>query len=132
MKIRNGFVSNSSASSFTIYGWTEEDLSNQIAKICPVFKGINISIDEWEFVANLEEHWTGDDYAITSSDHHDEYGIVYGVGKAGSEIDHYMSEGRWEDFEYPEPNEEERKKMDEMAEKINLPKPKIYKGTFWA
>ena len=55
MKCRNGFVSNSSASSFTIYGWTEEDLSKHVAKLSPVFEGVELYIEEVGMPEGLKE-----------------------------------------------------------------------------
>jgi hypothetical protein len=131
MKIRNGFVSNSSASSFTIYGWSEDSLSANIAKLSPAFAGVAITIDEDVFEQNLEEIWTGDSWDIVSK--HDPDGIkIIGIGQSGCEIDHYLPPGQdWEDFEYPEPTDKKKKEFDKIAKQLNLPKPKLYKRTWF-
>ena len=133
MKIRLGYVSNSSASSFTIYGWTETDLSEHVGKLLPSFAGVSIQIDEDLFCENIEKLWDGHERDIITSRDADGYNVI-GLGQAGDEIDHCQSltDGRWEDFEFPEPNEEQKKKFDKLAKKMKLPKPKIYKGTFFA
>jgi len=131
MKIRNGFVSNSSSSSFTIYGWTQEDLCKHLSSISPAFTDIEFWIDQYTFSENLEKIWDGDNWDITYSNTRDG-GQVFGLGVSGMEVDHYLPPHQdWEDFKYPEPEDEKRKKFDELAEKLNLPKPKLYQDTFF-
>jgi hypothetical protein len=139
MKIRIGFVSNSSATSFTIYGWTVEDLSSHMASLCPAYEGVNISLDyygENGFLRNLEKAWkeSGEenDWDIVESENSDG-GQIFGLGESGDEIDHYLPQGQaWEDFEYPEPSLDKIKKFDEIAKKLKLPKPRMHKATFFA
>lgn len=131
MKIRNGFVSNSSASSFTIYGWTSSELSNHIASLCPALTGIEIIVNEYEFVRNIQNHWLGESwdivYAINEKDE-----MVFGLGETEDGIDHYMtSYERWEDYECDEPTDEQKKEFDEIVKKLNLPIPSIHKATFY-
>ena len=131
MKVRNGFVSNSSSSSFTIYGWKGEDLSKYLASLSPAFEGMDFYLDEWTFQENLEKLWDGEDWDITHSRDRDG-GQVFGLGVAGIEVDHYLPPHQnWEDFKYPEPSDERRKKFDELAEKLNFPKPQLYQDTFF-
>ena len=132
MKIRLGFISNSSATSFTIYGWSEQDLTAHFTSLSPVMEGVELSIDEYAFREKLDKEWGGKDWAITNSEDKDGY-MIYGLGEYGCEIDHYFQgPGRWEDFRFPEPSDEDKKKMDEMAARLNLPEPKLYSDTFFA
>jgi len=128
MKIRNGFVSNSSSSSFTIYGWKGEDLSKHLASLSPAFEGMDFYLDEWTFTENLEKLWQGEDFDITYSK--DRYGDqVFGLSVAGTEVEYYLPPHQ--DFEYTEPSDERRKKFDNLAEELNFPKPMLYKDTFF-
>ena len=130
MKIRLGHVSNSSASSFTIYGWTEKELSQHIGNIMPSFFDVDMFIDDETFCDNLEKLWDGHEWDIVADASSDGMKI-FGLGEAGDEIDHNVTEGRWEDFKYPEPSDEKKKAFDEVAKKLNLPKPSIYQETFF-
>ncbi len=130
MKIRNGFVSNSSSSSFTIYGWSEEVLSKHIGKLLPDFVGVEVSIDEDVFCENIEKIWAGHDWDILSF--RDSNGCnIFGIGTAGDEVDHYAMDF-FKDFKYDEPSNKKKKQLDEVAEKLGLPAPQVYQETFYA
>jgi len=131
MKIRNGFVSNSSSSSFTIYGWKGDDLNKHLASLSPAFVDVEVWFDEDAFSENLEKVWNGKNWDMTYSRDRDG-GQVIGLGVAGDHVDHYMAPHQdWEDFEYPKPEDEKRKKFDELAIKLGLPKPQLYQDTFY-
>lgn len=132
MKIRNGFVSNSSSSSFTIYGWSEEVLSKHVGENMPIgLDFLKLDIDEDLFTEKLEELWPGENtWDITSCRDSNGYN-VFGIGSAGDEVDHYVDNFS-NDFRYDEPNDDKKKQLDEIAEVLNLPAPKIYQETFYA
>lgn len=131
MKIRNGFVSNSSASSFTIYGWKKKDLFSYLDKL-------NLSGENFEdfgFIYKMEkrikELWNGDpsDIVIAETSYGDE---IIGIGTRDSEIDHSIPDGEyWEDFEFDAPSTDYQNKLKKMAEDLDLPKPSLYQETFF-
>jgi len=130
MKIRNGFVSNSSSSSFTIYGWSEKILSKHISESLPAFVGVRLEIDEDVFCENIEKLWDGREWDIISFRDRDGYNI-FGVGSACDEADHYV--GNWhEGFRYDEPDDEKKKQLEEIGKKLGLPEPQIYSDTYYA
>lgn len=63
MKVRNGFVSNSSSSSYILYGIFEEDLPYDIQEKIDLFKD-NCDGDDDEFLDNL----FGQDYDIIAEE----------------------------------------------------------------
>lgn len=63
MKVRNGFVSNSSSSSYILYGIFEEDLPYDIQERIDLFKD-NCDGDDDEFLDNL----FGQDYDIIAEE----------------------------------------------------------------
>jgi hypothetical protein len=131
MKIRKGFVSNSSSSSFTIYGWTEKILSEHAKDIASGLSYVKLEIDEEALVEKIEELWPGENtWDIHSCEDSDGYG-VYGVGTAGEEVDHYINNFT-NAFKYPEPNAEKKKQLDEIAKTLGLPAPQMYQETFYA
>ncbi|MHA1468971.1 MAG: hypothetical protein ACTSSP_00265 [Candidatus Asgardarchaeia archaeon] len=129
MKIRTGFVSNSSVSSFTIYGWTEKDLSEHLASLCSSFKNVDVSIDE-SFIESLDEIWEGNKWDLNST-----YGpdgrMVFGLGTHDSEVDHSGYDYTGENFKFPEPSYKDQKKFDELAKKLKLPQPKMHQATWY-
>jgi len=127
MKIRNGFVSNSSSSSFTIYGWTEDVFENVLKNSSPLLDGMRIDIDEYQIIENLEKFWD-DPYSLTCCCD-SEGRKVFGLGRYGTEIDHYVED--WENFYYDEPTDEEKEKFDKLAKELKLPKPQIIKEAFY-
>lgn len=131
MKIRTGFVSNSSASSFTIYGWSEKDLAEHISTFCPAFEGTDITVED-EFFYNIQKAWEGHDWDITEGKDANGYEI-FGLGESQVDIDHNhpIGNGPWEEFKYPEPSDEDKEKFNKLAEKLKLPKPKIYQRTWF-
>jgi len=128
MKIRNGFVSNSSSSSFTIYGWTEKIFKETLGTVSPLLEGMEIYIDEWKMIDNLEKLWE-DQRGVDCCDDADGF-KVFGIGTSGTEIDHYIDD--YQNFYYDEPSDENKAKLDKIAEKLGMPKPQIYKGNFYA
>ena len=134
MKIRQGFVSNSSSSSFTIYGWTSDELAEYVAGLLPFVTSfeevrIDFSVDAYDFVKKLQENWDGDIFDLTFSNTEDGE-MVFGLGTAGQEVDHY-NESFTDAFEYAEPDIASQEKFDELAKKLNLPVPHMHQGTFY-
>jgi hypothetical protein len=120
MKIRMGFISNSSTTSFTIYGWTETQLSEHIGKLLPAFVGVNVTIDEDTFSENIEKLWSGHEWDVTCS--RDESGYnVFGVGDVGDE-----------NFMPKEPTDDQKKELEAIAVKLGLPAPTMHQGTYYA
>ena len=126
MKIRIGFVSNSSAASFCIYGWTSKELENTRFKD-EEFKWYPYECKK--FVAEI--HKIDPTLKITSSHTPEDY-FVIGVGEAGTEIDHNMEYDQdWHDYRCPEPSISKGKRLDEVAKKLDLPQPKLYADTWF-
>lgn len=119
MKIRMGYVSNSSSTSFTIYGWTEKELSEHIGKLLPAFVGVNVIIDEETFCENIEKLWSGHEWDITCSRNEAGYN-VFGVGSVGGESS-----------KLTEPTDKEKKEMDAIAAKLGLPSPSMLHENFF-
>ena len=109
MKTRAGFVSNSSAMSFCIYGWT----------------GSYTEMRELE--QKLKE--THPELGVFEFSHPDEDSIV-GVGNSAYEFDHYMDED-WQEYESKPPTKEEMEALDKVAEEMGLPAPMMESCTWW-
>lgn len=108
MKIRNGFVSNSSSCSFCLYGWergSRSKLDDLHEKIKEAYPNINL---------------------ICAYGSNDSY--VLGVGNYDDGIDH--DNENWEEYEADYPTAEEVAQIDEAVKKLNLPKPEYYQDTF--
>jgi len=109
MKFRTGFVSNSSAASFCLFGWKASDLSE-------------------EQVETLMAAKHKDLYSVW----HPEDGEILGVGNSYSEIDHNMDEWQdWHDFVSPPPDKESLQTLQLLAQKLQLPDPHMYADTYW-
>ena len=113
MKIRAGFVSNSSSSSFCIFGWGENDLKS-------------IGFDYYNFIKAVQEK------CGLSLDHSfyngsDEY--IIGLGNTNEEFDHYMED--WQSYECDPPTEEQKILIYEIGMIFKLPKPGLYADTWF-
>jgi len=107
MKIRNGFVSNSSSTSFCVYGWIKDDL-NQTVK--DTLKKI-----EAEESRNFKRFYI-------------ECGTSIGFGR--KEDAEYNEDGEPIESEIDGPTTEEVEYIDAITKKYNLPSPSYYSGTF--
>jgi hypothetical protein len=123
MKIRNGFVSNSSSSSFCIYGWTEDVFKDKHESLKGDKTYYNYGADELEKLLKTTSH----ELIIVSSSSLFSH-FVMGVGNVETEIDHYIEE--WEDHVAEEPTRKEMEELDRVAEKLSLPKPQMYTATW--
>ena len=114
MKIRQGFVSNSSSQSFTIFGWTKDDLHL-----------------DWEgqldLVKSIKEIYP--DLEILNDIPHPEHEWIMGVGESAADMDHYMQD--WEDFRCEGPTQEEMDKLSEVATLLSLPEPHSDQRTWY-
>ncbi len=126
MKIRTGFVSNSSTTSFTIYGWSEKVLSEHIGKSLLAFSNVELTIDEETFCENIEKLWSGDEWDVVSC-RNESHEYIFGIGSAGEEVDHDMLDP----FEFDEPTKNQKKELDAIAEELKLPAPSIYQEVFY-
>jgi len=119
MKLRTGFVSNSSGASFCIYGWTNDELGlsdSQVYSFLDMIKALDKSIVE-------SSHPSAD--------------RIIGVGNKRSEVDHdYRDDtvgryGDWHDYRCPEPSKKDMANLDAIAEKLGLPKPTLQVETWY-
>ncbi len=130
MKIRNGFVSNSSAASFCIYGWTE-DVFKDRPDLLPTEE--QVSMSNYRHVSYILEDLLktiphGLSIIENNSPNND---FVIGVGNSSTDIDHNMGEGEyWEDYISDEPTQKEMRELEKVAEKLKLPLPKMYSATW--
>jgi hypothetical protein len=107
-------VSNSSAASFCIYGWTNDEL------------GLSGSHQVYAFLDMIQAL----DKSIVESSH-PFVDRVIGVGEIRSEVDHGYENGDWKDYRCPEPSKKDMQKLDMIAEKLGLPKPTIQAATWF-
>lgn len=138
MKIRNGFVSNSSASSFCIYGWKVRQINYNNDGDCIVHQKRIM-----EMLECLEKEFKSKSYNILTHYVDDYEDLILGIGSYKTEFDHDMDpelDGWWYDYESPSPNKKDCDKLDalrkEFEEKFSdmllLDSFKIYEATYWA
>lgn len=123
MKIRMGFVSNSSAASFCIYGWHEEMLGDLTCWQM---------YDLIKYIRNNNK-----DISIVDSNSQS-YEMIFGVGNSETDIDHWYNEyfesgynENWEDYKSEPPTKEEMERLDEIAKELGLPNPEIFSDTWF-
>jgi hypothetical protein len=112
MKIRAGFVSNSSSASFCIYGWTNTKLDMKCNDAYDLYRKLRMDYDK----------------IVESS--HPCCEMVMGVGNVHTNL--YTDENEdWRDFVSDPPTEQEMAELDKIALKLNLPKPEMYSETWY-
>ena len=119
MKFRMGFVSNSSAASFCIYGWTFEDLEP-------------FGVKRWEqfdILKMLDAKYPDLKSSLTESSTPTSDWMI-GVGNATDKLDHYYH-GDWEDYRSLEPTKEEMEKLDKVAVEMGWSKPSLNSATWF-
>jgi len=122
MKTRIGFVSNSSAASFCIYGWDDEYLRSATG-------------ESWNYesvIGMMEKLRSVYKIDIKDSNSPSAY-VVFGVGNSYTEIDHGMDSKYecWEDYVSDPPSKEEMEKLDRIAKEMELPQPKMFSATWF-
>lgn len=133
MKLRYGFVSNSSTTSFSIYGWKVKELGEYLFKDNPLLRGCEIAYDTWNnpsLLKNLIELYDGNEYDIASCAGSDG-DFILGVGSNGTECDHLGDPPINGKHYYSPPTVDKTIKIDEIAKKYYLPSPKLYQETFY-
>jgi hypothetical protein len=124
MKIRVGFVSNSSSCNFCIYGVRFEYSGDKYVLEEPDDDAYSIERDAEHLKLNIERaeietYWGGIK---------DKF-YVFGVGNVESERDHFDLD--WEQHVPPEPTKEEMTKFDELIKSVNPElKAEIYSGAY--
>lgn len=114
MKYRSGFVSNSSSSSFCIYGWLCKTYEEHIE----LFKKLNTYREILGYNITLSNTpYTDNEYIV-------------GIGHTASEMDHYMVD--WQDYKCKNPSSEEKENLNTIAIKLKLSTPILYSETFWS
>lgn len=106
MKIRKGFISNSSSTSFCLYGWK----FNDIREIFPTIK---------EIADKLEEEFDPSEIIIENWDDREK---LIGIGN----VDFKVCSSTIMDS----PSEIKKKQVEKFAEYFNLPEPETYSDTF--
>jgi hypothetical protein len=120
MKLRMGFVSNSSATSFCIYGWTFEELEP-------------FGVKRWEqhdLLKMLDAKYPDLKSSLTESQTPISDWII-GVGSAtGYGFDHGYH-GDWQDYKSPGPTKEQMEKLDKVAVEMGWSKPSLNSATWF-
>lgn len=104
MKVRIGFVSNSSTSSFCMYGWNKNQLTDEQYTLIKSCDKINVE----DFYAS--------------------YDTYVGVGNQESDL-HFEDEDT--DYLCDGPTLDEKIKIDELAKLYKLPEPSSYGQTWY-
>ena len=108
MKYRLGFVSNSSAASFCIFGWQTSKLAEE------QIESLREANKQLFYVEDPDE------------------GEILGVGNSYCEIDHNCSDDEdWHDYETPPPSKEAQDELIKLAQKLGVPRPIMFSATFW-
>ena len=134
MKIRNGFVSNSSASSFCIYGWKVRQINYKDDDDYIIHQKRIV-----EMLECLEEKFELKRYNSLAQYVTDYECLILGVGSYTTEFDHGY-DGFWQDYDSPWPSKENCDKLDalrkEFEEKFSdmllLDSFQTYMDTYWA
>ena len=121
MKTRISLVSNSSTSSFCIYGWIQRDLKNT------PFEESDYEI--WPTFAKLRNEIVKIDPLIELISFHnrDRTYYIVGIGRSDTDIhdENVINHG------FCEPRISEAKKLDKIAKRLKLPEPQVYKDTWY-
>ena len=113
MKIRYGFVSNSSATSFCIFGWNDYDLNKS-------------NIDIYALEIEIKNRYNIDLIQI-----HNECGdILLGLGNYDDEFDHWYGEN-WQEYTSEAPPVEEVNLLKKIAEEMKLPSLGYFSATWF-
>ena len=135
MKICQGFVSNSSTTSFTIYGWDASLLIKEILNNNPIFFNVfpDMQVEDdvmgYKLIDNLEQNFE-EEFQSLSTCLNQEGHVIFGVGYDGMECDHYR-DPQYGGHYFPEPSEEEKERLRKCAEVNQLPEPQLFRETFY-
>ena len=123
MKIRAGFVSNSSAASFCVYGWTESIFATHPELIDYERTRFN---DHWKIKELIDSIPHKAEIMDCNSPNNI---FVIGVGCYATKVDHYIDD--WESYECDCPSKKEMDELDRIAKELKLPKPEMYSATWF-
>jgi len=113
MKIRSGFVSNSSSCSFTVFGWRmDQKTKEEDASDLKDLLALTPEIRRWFHTCYPPDG-----------------GLVIGVGVFETEIDHYMED--WEDYVSEGAPEYVEDWLLAKAKELNLPIPEHHSYTYY-